>query len=96
MQNTVLCRRFVHALWSLNGACELGFFHPQAAIVETTFVVSLFSDIRKERTSFLVVPKKPNQEQRSFSVGSDNYTTRNDQERPGMTRNEPINGGKLG
>ena len=30
----------------------------QAEIVEMTFVVSRFSDIRKETTSFLVVPKK--------------------------------------
>ena len=30
----------------------------QAEIVETTFVVSRFSDIRKETTSFLVVSKK--------------------------------------
>ena len=48
-------------------------------IVETTFVISRFSDIRKETTLFLVVPKKPDQERCSFSVGSDNYTTRNDQ-----------------
>ena len=50
--------------------------------METTFVVSRFLDIRKETTSFLVVPKKTDQEQRSFSVRSDNYMTRNDQERP--------------
>ena len=30
----------------------------RAEIVETTFVVSRFSDIRKEMTLFLVVPKK--------------------------------------
>ena len=29
-----------------------------AEIVETTFVVSRFSDIQKEKTLFLVVPKK--------------------------------------
>ena len=58
-------------------------------IVETTFVVSHFSDIRKETTSFLVVPKKPDQERRSFSVGSDNT-------RPGRTRKKAINGGNLG
>ena len=68
----------------------------KAEIVETTFVVSRFSDLQKETTSFLVVPKKNDQERRSFSVGSEKYTTRNDQERPGTTRNEPINGGKLG
>ena len=49
-------------------------YAPEVGIVETTFVVSRFSDIRKETTSFLVVPKKSNQERRSFSVGSDNYT----------------------
>ena len=53
----------------------------EAEIVETTFVVSRFSDIRKETTSFLVVPKKTDQERRSFSVGSEKYTTRNDQKR---------------
>ena len=41
--------------------------------METTFVISHFSDIRKEMTLFLVVPKKIDQEQRSFNVGSDNY-----------------------
>ena len=51
----------------------------EAEIVETTFVFSRFSDIRKETTSFLVVPQKTDQERRLFSVGSDNYTTRNDQ-----------------
>ena len=52
-----------------------------AEIVETTFVVSHFSDIRKEMTSFLVVPKKPDQERRLFSVGSEKYMTRNNQKR---------------
>ena len=33
-------------------------------------------------TSFLVVPKKPDQEQRLFTVGSEKYTTWNDQEQP--------------
>ena len=33
-----------------------------AEIVETTFVVSFFSDIRRETTWFLVVPKRNNQE----------------------------------
>ena len=51
-----------------------------AEIVEITFVVSRFSDIQKETTLFLVVPKKTDQERSLFSVGSDNYTTRNDQE----------------
>ena len=51
-----------------------------AEIVETTFVVCRFSDIQKVTTSFLVVPKKTDQEQRSFIVGSDNT-------RPGTTRN---------
>ena len=57
-----------------------------AEIVETTFVVSRFSDIRKEMTSFLAVPKKTDQERRSFSVGSEKYTTRNDHERPEMNQ----------
>ena len=35
-------------------------------IVETTFVVSHFSDIRKETTSFLVLPKRNEQERRSY------------------------------
>ena len=78
------------------GKVKMSHCIPEAEIVEMTFVVSRFSDIRKEMTSFLVVPKKNAQEKRSFSVGSDNYTTRNDQERPETTRNEPINGGKLG
>ena len=52
-----------------------------AEIVETTFVVSRFSIIRKEMTLFLVVPKKNDQERRSFSVRSDNT-------RPGTTRND--------
>ena len=59
--------------------------HLKAEIVEMTFVVSRFSDIWKETTSFLVVPKKNDQERLSFSVGSDNTrpgTTRNDQEWP--------------
>ena len=45
-----------------------------AEIVETTFFVSRFSDIWKETTLFLVVPKKNDQEQRSFSVGSEKYS----------------------
>ena len=45
-----------------------------AEIVEMTFVVSRFSDIRKETTSFLVVSKRNDQKRRSFSVVS----TRND------------------
>ena len=39
----------------------------EAEIVETTFVVSRFSDIRKETTSFLVVSKKTDQDRRSSS-----------------------------
>ena len=41
---------------------------PIAEIVEMTFVVSLFSDIRKETTLFLVVSKRNDQKQCSFSV----------------------------
>ena len=44
-------------------------------IVETTFVISHFSDIRKETTSFLVIPKRNDQERQSYSVVS----ARNDQ-----------------
>ena len=44
-------------------------------IVETNFVVSRFSDIRKETTSFLVVPTRNDQERRLYSVVS----ARNDQ-----------------
>ena len=62
--------------------CKPDLHHLQAEKVETTFVVSRFSDIQKEMTSFLVVPKKTNQEWRSFSVGSEKYTTRNDQKWP--------------
>ena len=54
---------------------------PNAEIVETTLVVSHFSDIRKETTSFLVVPQKNDKERGSFSVGSDNT-------QPGTTRND--------
>ena len=46
-----------------------------------TFVVSRFSDIQKETTSLLVVPKRNNQERCSFSIVSENT-------RPGMTRND--------
>ena len=46
-------------------------------IVEKTFVVSRFSDIRKETTLFLVVPKRKDQERRSYSVVS----ARNNQKR---------------
>ena len=61
----------------------------QAEIVEKTFVISRFSDIRKETTLFLVVPKKPTRN--DARLVSDLKNTR-----PGTTRNEPINGGKLG
>ena len=61
-------------------------------IVETTFVVSHFSDIRKETTLFLVVSKKTTRN--DTRLVSD--LTIHDQEQPGTTRNEPINGGKLG
>ena len=53
--------------------CKPDLHHLQAEKVETTFVVSRFSDIQKETTSFLVVPKKTNQEQCSFSVRSEKY-----------------------
>ena len=46
--------------------------HFEAEIVETTFVVSRFSDIQKETTLFLVEPQKNDQERCSFSVGTDN------------------------
>ena len=42
----------------------------QAEIVETTFVVSCFSDIRKVMTLFLVISKRNHQERRSYSVVS--------------------------
>ena len=57
----------------LHPTCILVARYFAAEIVETTFVISHFSDIRKEMTLFLVVPKKIDQEQRSFNVGSDNY-----------------------
>ena len=42
----------------------------QAEIVETLFVISRFSDIRKDTTSFLVISKRNNQKWPSFSVVS--------------------------
>ena len=57
----------------------------QPKIVEKTFVVSCFSDIRKETTSFLVVPKKPTRNDAPLVSDLKNTrpgTTRNGQERP--------------
>ena len=54
-----------------------------AEIVETTFVVSRFSDI-PQKNLVHIGTQKTNQERPSFSVGSDNTrpgTTRNDQKR---------------
>ena len=67
-------------------------FGLNAEIVETNFVVSCFSGIRKETTSFLVVHKKTTRNDARLVLD----LTIHDQERPGTTRNEPINGGKLG
>ena len=53
------------------------YLRSQAKIVEMTFVVSRFSDIHKEEISFLVVPKRNNQELLSYSVVS----ARNEQKR---------------
>ena len=52
----------------------------QAEIVEKTFVISRFSDIRKETTLFLVIPKRNDQKRRSYSVVFCQNMTRNDQE----------------
>ena len=49
-------------------AYSLAYF--EAEIVEMTFVVSRFSDIRKEKTSFLVVSKRDDRTLCSFSVVS--------------------------
>ena len=59
-----------------------------ADIVETTFVVSRFSDIRKETTSFLAVPKKNRNDARLVSdlKSTQPGMTRNDQERPGTNQ----------
>ena len=57
----------------------------KAEIVETIFVLSRFSDIRKETTSFLVIPKRNNQKQCLFSVISA-------QKQPEMTKNELVRG----
>ena len=56
----------------------------EAEIVETTFVVSRFSDIRNETTSFLVVPQKMTRNDACLVSDLKNTrpgTTRNDQKR---------------
>ena len=65
-------------MWSMFKAFSLTYLH--AEIVETTFVVSRFSDIRKETTSFLVVPKKPTKNNARLVLDLKNT-------RPGTTRN---------
>ena len=52
----------------LNYLQSWSFFDLQAEIVKTTFVISRFSDIQKEMTSFLVVSKRNDQKRPSFSV----------------------------
>ena len=48
-----------------------------AEIVETTFVVASFTDVRKETTSFLVVPKRNDQKRQLYSVVFCQNKTRN-------------------
>ena len=57
------------------------YLYLSAEIVETTFVRSWFSDIRKETTSFLVVSKRKDQKRRWFSGCICPETTRHDQKR---------------
>ena len=71
------CRNIKFLMWSLLmkrrlfTISDVKVRQVQAEIVETTFVVSLFSDIQKETTLFLVVLRKTDQERSSFSFGSE-------------------------